>query len=115
MSSNWLIKKAPADYFSKSKMKGESWFFLMECCWENDKYVVCSRKVENFEHVAICRKDGKIVTWIEKQEIKDELFGEERIAIEIYPKHNEIINDSNVYHLWIYEGEGNEIEKLVLK
>lgn len=81
---------------------GNSWFFKMTNGWQSDKFLVFSRTLDiGVEHIAICRKDGAVVTWAEKQMIKNDLFGKERQAVELYPKESELINDSNVYHLWL--------------
>ena len=95
------------------------WMPEMDRCWEDyDRgYSVCSRlirtKFGNVEHVTITRhhKDGKIVsfdgssdiTWAEKMQIKNELFGENRFAIEVYPKQDRLIDVCDVYHLWVFD------------
>lgn len=40
--------------------------------------------------------------WSEMQKIKNQIFGEETTAIEYYPAESELINDYNIYWLWIY-------------
>lgn len=37
-----------------------------------------------------------------KQEIKNELFGNNRTAIEVFPKDKNLVDVMNVYHLWIF-------------
>ena len=39
--------------------------------------------------------------WSELQKIKNELFGPEATAIEFYPAESELINDHNIYWLWL--------------
>jgi len=101
----WTELKAPYSCFKSINFECENWFSQMSKCWTNDTYFVGSRYIAEYkvEHIAICRKDGNIVTWSEKQKIKDELFGKDRTAIEIYPPSNELIDDGNVYHLWVYK------------
>ena len=36
-----------------------------------------------------------------KQEIKNELFGENRVAIEVFPEEKSKIGAQDIYHLWI--------------
>ena len=44
--------------------------------------------------------------WAEMQRIKNELFGCEVLAIEYYPKQSKLIDDENIYWLWIFpDGE----------
>jgi len=92
----------------------------MDRCWirEEDGVCVCSRLIrvpEEFggkvEHVTITRRsDGKIsydgskdFSWAEKQQIKDELFGENRVAIEVFPKSKMLVDVADVYHLWVFD------------
>lgn len=42
------------------------------------------------------------ITWAEKQRIKDELFGRERVAIEVYPPRSELVDQANLFHLWVF-------------
>lgn len=54
------------------------------------------------EHLMIRRHDmGTIVTWAEKQRIKDELIGPHRTAIEVYPAAADLVDDAPIYHLWV--------------
>lgn len=41
--------------------------------------------------------------WSEIQKIKNAIFGNEVTAIEYYPKESELINDFNIYWIWIFE------------
>lgn len=41
--------------------------------------------------------------WAELQRIKNELFGEEQIGIEYYPPQSELVNNHNIYWLFIYD------------
>jgi len=41
--------------------------------------------------------------WKEMQNIKNEIFGEEVTAIEYYPSKSQLIDDYNIYWMWIYE------------
>lgn len=99
------------------------WFKEMDRCWirEEDGIMVSSRLIrvpEEFgskvEHVTITRSHrytGKLFTcngegdlsWQEKQTIKNELFGESRLAIEIFPKTSKLIDTADVYHLWVFD------------
>ena len=95
------------------------WNHEMDRCWEDfDRgYSVTSRMINtkfgNVEHVAISRhlKNGENsitfngegdISWSEKMMIKDELFGEDRFAIEVFPKKKYLVDTSDVYHLWVF-------------
>ncbi len=38
---------------------------------------------------------------MEKQKIKNELFGRESVAIEVFPAESHLIDQANSYHLWV--------------
>lgn len=86
----------------------------MDRCWESDDgYSVASRLLNTewgkVEHVTIVKRGGitfngeKDVSWKVKQEIKDELFGKKRVAIEVFPTEDRMIDTADVYHLWVFE------------
>ena len=96
-----------------------NWMPEMDRCWmDYDRnYQVLSRLVRTnigyVEHVTMMRINhtdplhaGKI-GWAEKQMIKNELFGEDRVAIEVYPKQNMLVDVCDVYHLWVFEKDFN--------
>lgn len=43
--------------------------------------------------------------WKEMQGIKNEIFGSEKIAIEYYPKQKDLIDDKNIYWMWVFDEE----------
>jgi hypothetical protein len=52
--------------------------------------------------ISIRSNDRKAVRdWRHFQRIKNELAGEEREALEIYPKESELVDEANSYHLWV--------------
>lgn len=54
------------------------------------------------DHLMIRRHDGGTdVPWADKQRIKDELIGVERVAVEVYPARADLVDDANMYHLWV--------------
>lgn len=97
-----------------------NWMPEMDRCWEDFErgYSVCSRMINtkqfgNIEHVTIVKthKEGdpliptggiKAIGWNEKMMIKNELFGEDRFAIEVYPKQKNLIDEADTYHLWVF-------------
>jgi hypothetical protein len=90
------------------------WHGEMDRCWmDNDENLcVCSRIIRtqfgNVEHVTISKGTGTNdgtgeVSWAMKQQIKDELFGENRFAIEIFPKQKNLVDVCDVYHLWVFD------------
>lgn len=41
------------------------------------------------------------IPWSVKQEIKNELVGERRVAIEVFPAQKNLVDICDVYHLWV--------------
>lgn len=93
------------------------WQPEMDRCWlrTEDGTMVSSRMIRtkwgNVEHATITRMrnleltmDGSSgFTWSEKQQIKNELFGENRAAVEVFPKQDRLVDVMDVYHLWVFD------------
>ena len=121
MTRQWFKSMSPRQLNSIMKQntgenlyKGE-WMPQMDRCWEsNDGYNVMSRllntKWGKVEHVTIIKisdsnsSDGsRDIPWRIKQEIKNELFGENRLAIEVFPTDDMLVDECDVYHLWVFD------------
>ena len=44
---------------------------------------------------------GKQISWADKQRIKDTLIGENFTAIEVFPSQENLVDQANIYHLWV--------------
>lgn len=99
--SEWKRELSPRD-----KQYGHGWVSEMDRCWSKDrKYVVMSRivntKIGEVEHLCVRNRDNTDIEWSEKQRIKNELFGKKRTAIEVFPSEDRLIDEANMYHLWV--------------
>jgi len=45
---------------------------------------------------------GTDCPWAHKQRIKNELFGKSSCAVEVFPPCSELVDDANIYWLWVY-------------
>jgi hypothetical protein len=54
------------------------------------------------DHIAFRTATGDELCWKEKQRLKDEIFGKNRMAIEIYPLDEDLVDQANLYHLWVF-------------
>ncbi len=117
----WIKSIPPKMLHDQFGIYQGSWMPEMDRCWirKEDGTCVCSRlirtKMGNVEHVTITRRDPSLpmyvvtndgsgsFTWAEKQQIKDELFGSNRAAIEVYPTEDRMVNTADVYHLWVFD------------
>lgn len=93
--------------FNQPTIYKGTWSSQMDRYWESDDgYGVMSRQLRTkagvVEHVAIMRLAGHgDIPWAVKQEIKDELFGHLRTAIEVFPSSKNLVDKRYVYHLWV--------------
>jgi len=86
----------------------------IEAVFEDDSctYIVERHTIPDktpFEfRLLIKRADGQpIRAWRLLQDIKNEVAGKDRVAIEVYPAESEVTDTANVYHLWVFpEGYG---------
>ena len=110
----WIKSITPAKLQSIIPIYQGQWMKEMDRCWirKEDGVCVSSRLLRTdwgkVEHVTITRRkisaDGSgDFTWSEKQQIKDELFGKNRVAIEVYPAQDKLVDVADVYHLWVFD------------
>jgi len=114
MGRVWKETIAPAYLHDKFGIYKGVWMKQMDRCWNSDDgFQVTSRLIMTdwgrVEHAAIhvigdptC--DGEHdLSWATKMEIKNELFGEKRLAIEVFPKQKNLVDVMDVYHLWVFD------------
>ena len=112
----WTEMIAPKLVHEQLGVYHGDWMPEMDRCWmSDDGYSVMSRLIDTnspwgkVEHVTIQRRkqlssDGSgEIPWKVKQEIKNELFGEKRKAIEIFPSADRLVDVMDVYHLWVLD------------
>ena len=74
--------------------------------WVNNVYIVQLYWHDTewgfVEHLLVRRNDGGPVrSWADLQRIKNELAGEDRVAVEVFPARGDLVDQANCYHLWI--------------
>lgn len=99
--SNWKRELSPKD-----RGYGDGWCRELDRCWrQGSKYVVMTRKILTawgvVEHACIRNRDSTDISWAEKQRIKNDLFGRNAVAIEVFPAADRLVDAANMYHLWI--------------
>lgn len=59
-------------------------------------------EVDYHEHLGLLsiKHDGSI-TWDDLQALKNEYFGPDAVAIEVYPPEDQVVNNGNWRHLWL--------------
>ena len=89
----------------KQLNKGNGWFGELDRVYKRDcnQFVCMMRDLDTqwgkVTHLTITGQEKP--NWMQKQNIKNELFGKESIAIEVFPKESELVNNASMYHLWI--------------
>jgi hypothetical protein len=76
---------------------------LPEAVWGNDRYSVFVRDIgEGAMHISLHRRDRQPVRdWRHLQQIKNEVAGPERTAVEIFPPESVLVDSANEYHLFV--------------
>lgn len=98
--SGWSMHPSP-----KQLKQGDGWFGELDRVYKrNDNQVVCMMRDLQTDwgkvtHLTITAQERP--GWLEKQSIKNDLFGKESVAIEVFPKESELVNNASMYHLWI--------------
>lgn len=98
--TGWIKQAAP-----KHLKIGSGWFAELDRVYrkENGQYVVMMRDIQTewgtVTHMTITAHQQP--TWNEKQQIKNEIVGEEAVAVEVFPKESELVDKADMYHLWV--------------
>jgi hypothetical protein len=71
--------------------------------YKNNLYTVQVYLADRGIKRALIRRNDETtkVSWRDKQRIKNELFGEGAIAVEVFPPESRLIDDANIYWLWV--------------
>jgi hypothetical protein len=76
--------------------------------WKNDRYTVIVNPVfdedglDGLVWLSIRRNDRKAIRdWRDFQNIKNDLVGPEREALEIFPAESRLLDTANQYHMWV--------------
>jgi len=73
--------------------------------YETDEYIICEETDRN--QITIFRKDNMPVeSWYNMWNIKNKIWGDEVLAVEIYHKRSELIDGCNQRHLFKLNIEG---------
>lgn len=85
---------------------GTGWFAEISRVYrQENEYVVMVRDLETewgtVRHACMRNADSTDIPWAEKQRIKNELFGNESTAIEVFPAETQLVDEAFMYHIWI--------------
>jgi len=81
---------------------GSGWASDVRLVSKNNVFAVLIRPLGGkLFHLAITSLSGRRPTWHEMQRIKNDLCGESAIGIEIYPSQDSVVDEADVFHLWV--------------
>lgn len=84
---------------------GRDWAACFTTAHRNRVFSVLDRvDYSGARHLAVASLSGIRPTWREMQRIKDEIAGVDATAVEVYPPHAEIVDDADMFHLWVLPG-----------
>lgn len=66
-------------------------------------YTVSYSKIDKYIHIRIYCGTNRIPDWNILQEVKDCLIGEDKVAIQVFPKRDDLIDNGNTYHLFCWD------------
>lgn len=70
----------------------------------DDVYKVYIARTGKYTHIRIRRLDNQpIHSFADFQEIKNEFLGAEAVAVEVFPKVSDYVDNSNTYHLFSWQ------------
>jgi hypothetical protein len=89
-------------HFSTGTAGKAGWVREIVSAARNDAYVVLLRPLKSgVHHLAIRTASNAEPPWRDLQRIKDELGYKGRFAFQVCPPHERIIDQADMYHLWV--------------
>jgi len=87
-------------------MVGGGWAAFITTAHRNKVFSVLDRPAEGgVRHLAVSSLSGNRPTWPEMQRIKDELAGADATAIEVYPPSAHVVDEADMFHIWVLRGQ----------
>lgn len=85
---------------------GGGWAARCTACHKNRVFAVLERHdASGAVHLAVSSLSGIRPTWHEMQRIKDEIAGYDATAIEVYPPKDKIVDEADMFHIWVIPGQ----------
>lgn len=88
--------------------KGVPWPAFATRVYQNNRYTVMvndaarSTKGPVIQAYVSAHNTGRDVFWKDLQRIKNEVFGEEAVAVQYFPRESKLVDLVNVYWLFVY-------------
>lgn len=86
----------------KGSVGDSAWLREIHTVYRNWVFGVLRRDLaDGTVHLAISSLSQTRPTWWEAQRIKNDLAGPEATAVEVYPPQCEVVDQADMYHLWV--------------
>lgn len=97
-----------AKSFPPGSVGPKNWPAEITLAYHNAVFTVLVRNLKNgIQHFAVASLSGERPTFHEMQRIKNELAGEYALAVEIYPPQYELVDDADMFHIWVLPRPGS--------
>jgi hypothetical protein len=81
---------------------GSGWAAEFTIAHRNKCFSVLDRTLSNgVRHLTVSSLSNVRPTWREMQRIKDDLAGLDATAVEVYPPRSEIVDEAEMFHIWV--------------
>lgn len=88
--------------FPRGTVGPKNWPSEISLAYSNRVFTVLVRYLQNgVSHLAVSSLSGERPTFHEMQRIKNELAGENALAVEIYPPQYQLVDDADMFHIWV--------------
>jgi hypothetical protein len=82
------------------------WLAFITRHHRNRVFAVLERVAEmGVVHLGVSSLSGDRPTWHEMQRIKNDLAGPDATAIEVYPPQHQVVDDADMFHIWVLRGK----------
>jgi hypothetical protein len=82
-------------------------FKYADRCWKSSdgQFWVTLNHIKEFDHLKVRRADNMTMNDFNTlQAIKNIVLGKKTVAVQIFPKQADLVDGSNTYHLWTWDG-----------
>lgn len=99
-----LVRVSPQAFAKQTGKPTPEW---MEEIWHNSAYMVFvanvfSPRLGPLTQLMIQRRSGQDTrNWAHMQRIKNEICGEERVGIEVFPAQSGVADTDTTHHIWV--------------
>ena len=97
---SWEVRPSP-----KEIGIGTGWFSEFDRVHTDGEFAIMIRTVEtewgSVDHVCMRNLQSTDIPWTDKQKIKNDFYGPERVAIEVFPRESELVDEAMMYHIWV--------------